>query len=648
MKRVESFAEMVDKVLVRAVNDLAIAGSRFLRDKKTDELQLIIDKGPQLLKLNQLMYPVQLIEHPEKIRPLNTSFEDRNASQTPVNIPNISKPYIYHFDGAFFYPMIGSDYMKGKRDIPNYIEPFSGCTGVYNQGGSKLPIKLPAKRWVQLRIYGIFYKKMTSLNINHVPLEYKLDVPMKCVDLATEDGQSEAGLIYTKKMYTNEILVAFGLCRDNVRREKILFVELIVADASEPAGPETSGLTTSLGLRSGPSMSAGPPRGYPPPMPMYIKSLNARAAALPMFVQFTNMYLGFILDQIADFHNFNYTLVQKNKLRVELSEWAAIANTDVREIYSNYTATFNNDARLEADEFNQIAQYISMTGLAVHDQAYFWEYLDPIAYPYGAPPIRTINSPLVGADILHSDTIYGTSSTSMCYHPKLNNYSNGRDYLYPSLDTSTMTMTIYFTNRSPRSSNPYTQWRIDYRNSNFVTMGLQVNTDGACIYGINAAGARNSAYCLDGSSNEDEGETEVVYRSATGAVIWGRFKVSELYRNQAMYPDEIAKNYLGSPFFLASFEPTSYSLKDIKANTIITQSPACKQRCRKGWLNNGVFQIIYATSSSDCGPGQWDAFNIGYVKPNRGYRFIMVASMPQMVLVDYNGYYLEGTSYSTV
>ncbi|EGG16733.1 hypothetical protein DFA_07711 [Cavenderia fasciculata] len=244
--------------------------------------------------------------------------------------------------------------------------------------------------------------------------------------------------------------------------------------------------------------------------------------------------------------------------------------------------------------------------------------------------------------------------------------TNGRDYLSASLEVSDMTMTIYFTNRSPRSSNPFTQWRVDYRNSNYVTAALEVTTKGACIHGVNAAGSKSLGWCIDGantndyptmrylqipppgSHSENEGETAVVYRTATGAVVWGKFKVSGLYDNYSLYPTEKTDNFMGSSFLFASYGQLSYTLTNLKTNQVLSQSPASRQRCRKGWQSNGIFEVIYSYNINDCSYGQWDALVYGNSKPGRGNRFIMVASMPEMVLVDGVDRYLEGTSYSTL
>ncbi|EGG15632.1 hypothetical protein DFA_10474 [Cavenderia fasciculata] len=247
--------------------------------------------------------------------------------------------------------------------------------------------------------------------------------------------------------------------------------------------------------------------------------------------------------------------------------------------------------------------------------------------------------------------------------------TNGRDYIYVYQSAANV-MTTYYTTESPHSATVKTHWREDVTTAAFSTITYRLFENGACVAGQYANEPQNVylVNCLGGGGNNKNypnlryfqipppashdlpaEENAIVYRTATGSVIWGIFNVARLYDNYSLYPYELTNDFMGTSFLYASFTPTQYTLTSLKTNTVLNRSPVGKKRCRKGWLeSNHIFEVIYSDNANDCAPGEWDGLVYGLSKPFKGNRFVLVASMPEMVLVDSTGQYLEGTSYSTL
>ncbi|EGG23481.1 hypothetical protein DFA_05614 [Cavenderia fasciculata] len=251
--------------------------------------------------------------------------------------------------------------------------------------------------------------------------------------------------------------------------------------------------------------------------------------------------------------------------------------------------------------------------------------------------------------------------------------TNGRDYLYAKTSADGYTFVVKFTTNNPLST-PTVRWQIDFPvQQGFSLLNYLEITDGgnvmyagapigsfslstchsAKIFDFNCDGLIAPSFAglkylhIPSPGSVEATDNAIVYRSATGSVLWGAFQSSNKYTNYATYPND-APDRMTTRFLDVYSAPSAFTLTNTLTGVVFHTSPAGKVRCRKGWTTSHQFQVIYSNAANNCANGEYDILVFGQNAVNQGITFLLLPAMPEMVLLGSDGTYLDGTGWSTL
>ncbi|EFA79018.1 hypothetical protein PPL_08486 [Heterostelium album PN500] len=250
--------------------------------------------------------------------------------------------------------------------------------------------------------------------------------------------------------------------------------------------------------------------------------------------------------------------------------------------------------------------------------------------------------------------------------------TNGRDYLIVKKTPSGDRYGVYLYGGNPNSGSTVlwkydeisiTEFKEDLRM--YVRYGtgcicfVDSSTGTSVCYPtriLNSPNIQSSRYLqLPAPGSDQPTDWAIVYRTATGSMTYGYFGNSKAFNNYATQPNY--EYQYESRFLSMQIENEEYSVKNLFSNQIIQQSPPNVIFCQSESLwRFGVFQIIYdrlidgvqfCTTNNNL-VYMIDSGNLLNNAEPYDKTFLLLTSMPEIVVYSKDGKYIWSQGYSTI
>ncbi|EFA79020.1 hypothetical protein PPL_08488 [Heterostelium album PN500] len=248
--------------------------------------------------------------------------------------------------------------------------------------------------------------------------------------------------------------------------------------------------------------------------------------------------------------------------------------------------------------------------------------------------------------------------------------TNGREYLTVRKTASGDSFGAYLYPQNPNYLGQTALWKYEYPEVFKEDLRIYVHymgdkTTSLCLVNTfqksmicgtfftkNTPSFESSRYLqLPAPGSDKSTDWAIVLRSATGSLTFGYFGNSKTPGNYALQPD--VYDLYQSRFLSLQISQYKYSLKNVFSNQIIQESPANLQLCKNFWTTStySIYQVYY-DSTMYCSNNAKIMIETYSIQTNpafpNGKTFLLLTSMPEMVVYDQFGVFIWSQGYSTL